>query len=1032
MAWIDPTTPVGVQPVGFTSGFTLVFSDEFNSSTLDATKWRNYHDFADKSASSAWDINAGGNSALRMWWNGNTSTDNQMMVSNGTDPFRKRFGYYEARMKCASGKGWFPGFWLYPVSNTGGENADGSQQEIDIVEWFAYENGDWLVDTTNYRAKNSKFTIWTEGGGGATNQGGAIKQSDVTGYDTNISTAYHVHGLHWTATGGLKWYIDGALIGTVADPWGASNTMQLCIILQLWWGPNGGIPVPASGATPTTASDTTSMLFDYVRVWDIGTAPPTGPTWKIMPLGDSITEGQSATANYRDRLADLLTANSISSGFYGSMATNTSALPSGFQKHEGHSSWCSTDAGSVDGLHYYVNPASGNDANAGTTSAAPWRTIRKAADTVTAPGSTIWLMDGTYTQGEVPFFNSGTQAKPITLRAVNKWQAIISSTSGQSPAISVYASWITIRDLYFQLSPSNVPPAQYTSANCDIRAWNSVNATVSNPTTGRVGFHVIGCKSVTTTPGRAACIKSGHDYSIIEDCDVYSTLETFNCRDSIIRNNIVRGQDQFGISILVKGGARDNLVYGNLVYNTSESTDSVGIALGGESQSIYLFDQTTNREAYNCYAFNNIVVNNASHDRLQMAFWGAQNCGFINNVGIRTKFDCRPTVTNGGTTVSPTILNNIFYGAGTSYFYGSFTYQGTLTRDYNNFYNYSNAPTQAHPITGNPLFVNLASDWHLQAASPCISAGTSPISLPKYHGGTVDILTDFDGATRSAPWSIGAYEYGATPPTDPVDLSGAVCQFGSAAFNASRPIGVLENIDAWLVANPVDIVLLLIGINDGSNTYVQEAISQIIDKILAADSSTKILVSTLRTGGNAQTNRNAAITAACAGKTGVTVVNAYAGWVDATDFTADNLHPSTTGYQKMADNWFAAIQTAIAPGAVFNAAVSQAPANGATIEGFVTLEVVGDLLENVELLPPTGYLPLYGSFIINPAKTVATLVFDTTAFPNGTFSARISAYNQPAGSPNPTTEIVAMTTRTWTINNLPAAVMPVCTIFDIG
>ena len=81
---------------------------------------------------------------------------------------------------------------------------------------------------------------------------------------------------------------------------------------------------------------------------------------------------------------------------------------------------------------FYVSPG-GNDANPGTVGA-PWRTIRKAAGTLVA-GDTAILMDGTYTEPEITFNNSGTAALRITLQAQNKHRAILSSTSSCNPNI---------------------------------------------------------------------------------------------------------------------------------------------------------------------------------------------------------------------------------------------------------------------------------------------------------------------------------------------------------------------------------------------------------------------------------------------------------------------------------------------------------------------------------------------------------------------------------------------------------------------
>jgi hypothetical protein len=72
------------------------------------------------------------------------------------------------------------------------------------------------------------------------------------------------------------------------------------------------------------------------------------------------------------------------------------------------------------------------------------------------------------------------------------------------------------------------------------------------------------------------------------------------------------------------------------------------------------------------------------------------------------------------------------------------------------------AATNAHTsnnLTANAatyamFFVNYgAGDLHLKAGSPAIDAGT-----------TMDAPTvDADKATRSAPFDVGAYEFGATP-----------------------------------------------------------------------------------------------------------------------------------------------------------------------------------------------------------------------------------------------------------------------------
>lgn len=104
------------------------------------------------------------------------------------------------------------------------------------------------------------------------------------------------------------------------------------------------------------------------------------------------------------------------------------------------------------------------------------------------------------------------------------------------------------------------------------------------------------------------------------------------------------------------------------------------------------------------------------------------------------------------------------------------------------------------------------------------------------------------------------------------------------------------------------------------------------------------------------------------------------------------------------------------PTAPFFANVSMAPANGAALNGIVRLEVQGNEMAGVALLPASGDLPRLGVFNISGDQTRAWLDLDTTALPNGPLHVRISAFNVAAGQPG-ATEIIAMPARTWDIGN---------------
>lgn len=96
-----------------------------------------------------------------------------------------------------------------------------------------------------------------------------------------------------------------------------------------------------------------------------------------------------------------------------------------------------------------------------------------------------------------------------------------------------------------------------------------------------------------------------------------------------------------------------------------------------------------------------------------------------------------------------------------------------------------------------------------------------------------------------------------------------------------------------------------------------------------------------------------------------------------------------------------------------------APADGATLSGFVRLEVEGYRLVNVELLPAEGYSPKHGAFVTYDGYEFEPeqgwLDLDTMRLPNGPINVRISGFDSKAGEPG--NEVVMMPARTWYINN---------------
>ena len=311
------------------------------------------------------------------------------------------------------------------------------------------------------------------------------------------------------------------------------------------------------------------------------------------------------------------------------------------------------------GQVYYVSPG-GSDSNAGSASA-PWHSIQTAAQRLKA-GETAILLDGTYTEGQVQFANSGTAASPITIKAQNKWGAVLSSMSGDNPAISINQSYITIENLRISVSPNNPWSGVNNSANAAIRAWSTNTPSAANPSTGLVGATIRGVL-VDYSPMHSVGIKTNQDFSLVENCEVHSSIEAFNNQGTTFRNNTVYGGDYWGDSVYGKGGVRNFQVYGNVVHMTN--ANGRGLFIGGNSSG-WWYDPVTHYEAYNSIAHDNIVYNETGRTGVAaLGLVGTLNCTLQNNTvtnggalflgkGSEVGLDPRPDPTNS------TLINNTF------------------------------------------------------------------------------------------------------------------------------------------------------------------------------------------------------------------------------------------------------------------------------------------------------------------------------------------------------------------------------------
>ena len=180
------------------------------------------------------------------------------------------------------------------------------------IDWFTFGTGNTPTSTNQPTPTNKVVTTK-----GDLNNDGAINMNDVIilasafnsiSGDPRFNAAYDLNG-------------DGAI--SMADVMIIANNFNTVIR-------NTDTPKP----TPTVTQKPTPTATQVPTP-----TPTSGPkvTVKVMPLGDSITDGITVQGAYRTKLWKNITGNGLTVDFVGSLTGGPSEL--GDKNHEGHSGW---------------------------------------------------------------------------------------------------------------------------------------------------------------------------------------------------------------------------------------------------------------------------------------------------------------------------------------------------------------------------------------------------------------------------------------------------------------------------------------------------------------------------------------------------------------------------------------------------------------------------------------------------------------------------------------------------------------------
>ena len=408
---------------------------------------------------------------------------------------------------------------------------------------------------------------------------------------------------------------------------------------------------------------------------------------------------------------------------------------------------------------YYVS-LEGDDKNSGTLKN-PWRTAHMAGKTAIA-GSTVIFEDGLYEETKMmDIVNSGTEDAPITFKARNKHKATLQYGEEFVTKTCIHINkknYINFRDMVVtktKIAKETDPsPTADLLLKCDVSKGCQI--------TGNI-FDNIFEDLIKITQA---------DGYLIEDniCrnSMHEGIDIFRSQNCIVRNNQVLDVGRCGL--MMKGNSYNMQIYNNYFCNenkTQTSDSCSAMDVGGSSNNISPFTTAarTGFESYSLVVYNNVIVSKGNGLFYNGIYClGARDPHIFNNIIIGSKWAVQIRETLGylkgwewnPPVYEPVIKNNVFVNADR----GIYCWTKPINPDIdNNIYWNVDSHIDENGIVADPKFVDLYSDWHVEAGSPLINNGVEmPTKIKGYGGEYVEPFTiDYGGNARDKKWDIGIY-----------------------------------------------------------------------------------------------------------------------------------------------------------------------------------------------------------------------------------------------------------------------------------
>lgn len=266
-AFVDTETPKSAKPFIVSdststktkkSNWKLVFSDEFNDTKIDTSKWN-----VENAPKKRVDIMLYSNDdqvqekdgKAYIYYSKSSLNDTTYMAGrfNSNKKYAPTYGYFETRMHLVKPDGYQTAFWMMPegkgmASTTTPDGTANDGAEIDIVEGNKLRSYSLGLHWDGYAKPAHKGT------------GGNIKMPNI--HDTE----YHIFALEWTPTY-LKFYCDGKVVKEITDPKAIPHVPEFLYFSGSCFGKNDWLQGDVRKNDFIQKGGVAEAYIDYVRVY---------------------------------------------------------------------------------------------------------------------------------------------------------------------------------------------------------------------------------------------------------------------------------------------------------------------------------------------------------------------------------------------------------------------------------------------------------------------------------------------------------------------------------------------------------------------------------------------------------------------------------------------------------------------------------------------------------------------------------------------------------------------------------------------